>query len=52
MYWTNLQPHELPVRDVIAFSEGLSDEVEDHQELIKNAVAEGVAEALDQIKFK
>jgi len=49
MYWTNLNPHEVPVRDVIAFSNNVEDVIEEHQEMLTNAVAQGVAKVLEKM---
>jgi len=49
MYWTGLAPGDLPVRDVLAFSEHAEDIVEEHQEMLKGAVASGVAEVMEEI---
>lgn len=49
MYWTGIKPNELPVADVLAFTEHFSDIVEEHQEMNKNAVAKGVAKVLNKI---
>lgn len=52
MYYANLHPHQMPVQDVIAFSEHSEDIIEEEFELMKGAVAAGVSEALDNLKFK
>lgn len=52
MYHTNVNPHEIPVRDVIAFSNHIEDIVEEERDMLKGAVAAGVSEALDNLKFK
>lgn len=52
MYYTNLHPHEIPVRDVLAFSENIEDILEDEYEMQRSAVAEAVSEVLDNLKFK
>jgi hypothetical protein len=49
MYWTGIPPHTLPVRDVLAFSEYAEELVEEHQKMLKSAVAQGVGEVMDEI---
>lgn len=49
MYWTNLNPHEIPVRDVLAFAENSDDVLEEHGEMLENAVAAGVAKVLEKL---
>lgn len=39
----------MPVKDVIAFNEYAEDVVEEHQEMLRNAVAAGVADVLEKI---
>jgi hypothetical protein len=49
MYWANLNPHTIPVSDVLAFNEYVEDNVEEHKELIKNAVGEAISEVLSNM---
>ncbi len=49
MYWTDASVNTMTVRDVIAFSEYIEEITEEHQTMIKNAVAEGVAEVMEEI---
>lgn len=42
----------MPVRDVLVFNDYAEDTVEEFSEMIKNSVARGVAEVLNEIDFK
>jgi hypothetical protein len=46
MYWANLNPHTIPVKDVLAFNEYVTDNVEQHKDLMKAAVAEAISDVL------
>lgn len=48
MFWTGINPHEIPVRDVLSFNDHVEDIIEEYQEMLKNAVAAGVAEVLEE----
>lgn len=52
MFWTGVRPDDAAVRDVLAFNEYAEDIFEESIEALKDAVASGVAEALDELKFK
>lgn len=51
MYYIGLHPHDIPVRDVVAFHDYVEDIREEEQEMMKASVAAGVAEALDNLKI-
>jgi hypothetical protein len=49
MFWTGINPHKLPVTDVLSFNEHLEDMIEEQKELIKAGVGEAIAEALSNM---
>jgi hypothetical protein len=49
MYWANLNPHTIPVKDVLAFNEYVENTVEQHKDLIKGAVGEAISEVLSNM---
>lgn len=51
MFWTGMHPNGIPIRDVLAFNEYAEETMEEVFEGLKDVVASGVAEALDQIDF-
>lgn len=51
MFWTGMHPNDIPIRDVLAFNEYAEETMEEVFEGLKDVVASGVAEALDQIDF-
>lgn len=51
LFWTGVPANEVPVRDVLYFNECAEDLFEEYRDLMKNAVAAGVAEAIDNIKW-
>jgi len=52
MYYTGIHPHQIPVRDFLAFGEHYEEVVEQHTEQMKNIVAAGVAEVVENIDFR
>lgn len=52
MFWTGILPHDVPVQDILGFNEYVEEIFEEQHELIQTAVANGVAEAIDNIDFK
>lgn len=49
MYWAGLNPHKIPVRDVLGFNDYVEDMTEEHRDLIKAGVGEAIAEAFDSM---
>ena len=49
LFWTGVHPHDLPFREVIVFNRHSEEIFDEYQEMMKAAVAEGVAEVLDNI---
>lgn len=49
MYWTGLNPNDVPVRDVISFTQHFEDMAEEHRDMLESAVAKGVAEVLNKL---
>lgn len=52
MFWTGIQPHGVPIQDILGFNEEAPDLIEEAGEMLKDAVAAGVGEAIDNIDFK
>lgn len=46
MYWAKLNPHKIPVKDVLVFNEYVGDILEEHKDLIKVGVGEAISEVL------
>lgn len=51
LFWTGVTPAELPMKDVLSFIEYSEDIFEEALEMLESAVASGVAEVVDNIKF-
>lgn len=49
LFWTGRSANEVPIRDVIAFSQQSDDVFGQYKDIHKAAVAEGVAEVLNEI---
>jgi len=52
LFWSGVAPHDIPVRDLISFNEHAEEMIEEVAEMLKDAVAGGVGEAIDNIDFK
>jgi len=52
MFWTGVMPHDVPVRDILSFNEHAEEIFEEVGEMIKDSVAAGVGEAIDNIDFR
>lgn len=51
LFWIGSSPNDLPMKDVLSFIEYSEDIFEEASEMIKNSVAAGVAEVVDNIDF-
>lgn len=51
LYWTGQHPNEVPIRDVLTFNDHIEDIMEEHFEMLRNAVAAGVADVVEEIEF-
>lgn len=49
LFWTGTHPIELPIREVIIFTEHAETVFEEYQEVLEAAVASGVAEVIDNL---
>lgn len=49
MYWAGLNPHKIPVKDVLGFNEYVEDITEEHKDLIKAGVGEALSEVLESM---
>lgn len=52
LFWAGVPAHDMPVKDLISFNEHTEEMIEEVAEMLKDAVAAGVGEAIDNIDFK
>ncbi len=51
LFWTGRRASELPIREMLSFSQVSDDVFEEMQEMFKNAVAAGVSEVLENMNL-
>lgn len=52
MFWTGIHPNNMPVKEVLVFNEHAEEILEETAEMLRNTVAAGVADVIEEMDFK